>query len=119
MLRVSLYLARRSNSWTFPRQDTSRKAILLKVSIYYPTKQWLEFILIGHAGEILIRGPSVTSGYYKRPDLNSDRSIFTEDGWFRTGDVGQWNSDGTMSIIDRVKNLVKLSGGEVCFLFIY
>lgn len=64
-------------------------------------------------GEILIRGPSVSKGYYKRPDLNNDRTIFTEDGWFRTGDVGQWNEDGTMSIIDRVKNLVKLSGGEV------
>jgi len=77
-----------------------------------------------------MRGPSVTAGYYKRPDLNSDPSIFTEDGWFRTGDVGIWNSDGTLSIIDRfvssrlstqtslichlrIKNLVKLQGGEV------
>jgi long-chain acyl-CoA synthetase len=65
-------------------------------------------------GEILIRGPSVTKGYFKRPDLNEDPTVFTKDGWFRTGDVGQWNEDGTMSIIDRVKNLVKLSGGEVC-----
>ncbi|PVF91369.1 acetyl-CoA synthetase-like protein [Serendipita vermifera] len=63
-------------------------------------------------GEILVRGNSITSGYYKRDDLNNDRSIFTEDGWFRTGDVGQFNEDGTMSIIDRVKNLVKLAGGE-------
>jgi long-chain acyl-CoA synthetase len=65
-------------------------------------------------GEILIRGPSVTSGYFKRPDLTEDRSVFTEDGWFRTGDVGQFDQDGSLSIIDRVKNLVKLSGGEVC-----
>ncbi|KIM26596.1 hypothetical protein M408DRAFT_25303 [Serendipita vermifera MAFF 305830] len=63
-------------------------------------------------GEILIRGPSITKGYFKRPDLNEDPTVFTKDGWFRTGDVGQWNEDGTMSIIDRVKNLVKLSGGE-------
>jgi len=67
-------------------------------------------------GEILIRGPSITKGYFKRPDLNEDPSVFTADGWFRTGDVGQWNEDGTMSIIDRVKNLVKLSGGEVCLI---
>jgi len=77
-----------------------------------------------------MRGPSVTAGYYKRPDLNSDPLIFTEDGWFRTGDVGMWNPDGTLSIIDRsvrtsrlcpttanrrlrIKNLVKLQGGEV------
>jgi len=63
-------------------------------------------------GEICIRGPSVVKGYYKRDDLNSDETIFTKDGWFRTGDVGQWNSDGTLSIIDRVKNLIKLASGE-------
>ncbi|CAE6371469.1 unnamed protein product [Rhizoctonia solani] len=63
-------------------------------------------------GEILIRGPSVTKGYFKRDDLNNDKEIFAGDGWFRTGDVGQWNKDGTLSIIDRIKNLVKLQGGE-------
>ena len=68
-------------------------------------------------GEILLRGPSVTKGYYKRDDLNNDESIFTKDGWLRTGDVGQWNKDGTLSIIDRIKNLVKLQGGEVCSFF--
>ncbi|KAK7026440.1 long-chain fatty acid-CoA ligase [Paramarasmius palmivorus] len=63
-------------------------------------------------GEVCIRGPSVTKGYFKRPDLNNDETIFTKDGWMRTGDVGQWNPDGTLSLIDRVKNLVKLQGGE-------
>ncbi|KAF8584406.1 acetyl-CoA synthetase-like protein [Ramaria rubella] len=63
-------------------------------------------------GEVLIRGGSITKGYYKRDDLNNDRTIFTDDGWFRTGDIGQWNADGTLSIIDRIKNLVKLQGGE-------
>lgn len=63
-------------------------------------------------GEILLRGPAVIKGYYKRPDLNSDESVFTKDGWFRTGDVGQWNADGTLSIIDRIKNLIKLQSGE-------
>jgi long-chain acyl-CoA synthetase len=52
-------------------------------------------------GEVLIRGPSVTSGYYKRDDLNNDETIFTKDGWLRTGDVGQWNQDGTLTVIDR------------------
>ncbi|KAF7974622.1 hypothetical protein HWV62_11600 [Athelia sp. TMB] len=63
-------------------------------------------------GEVCIRGPSVTKGYYKRDDLNNDETIFTKDGWLRTGDVGQWNPDGTLSLIDRIKNLVKLAGGE-------
>ncbi len=52
-------------------------------------------------GEVLIRGASVIKGYYKRDDLNNDETIFTKDGWFRTGDVGQWNPDGTLRIIDR------------------
>ncbi|KAF8547531.1 acetyl-CoA synthetase-like protein [Imleria badia] len=63
-------------------------------------------------GEVCIRGPSMIKGYYKRPDLNEDETIFTKDGWFRTGDVGQWNPDGTLSLIDRIENLVKLQGGE-------
>lgn len=52
-------------------------------------------------GEICLRGPSVIKEYYKRPDLNEDPTIFTPDGWFRTGDVGQWNPNGTLSVIDR------------------
>lgn len=64
-------------------------------------------------GEVLIRGPSVIKGYYKRDDLNNDENIFTKDGWLRTGDVGQFNSDGTLTLVDRIKNLVKLQGGEV------
>ena len=52
-------------------------------------------------GEVLIRGPSVIKGYFKRDDLNSDPTIFAEDGWFRTGDVGQFNDDGSLTIIDR------------------
>ncbi|PPQ88125.1 hypothetical protein CVT25_004881 [Psilocybe cyanescens] len=63
-------------------------------------------------GEVCIRGPSVFKSYYKRPDLNADESIWTKDGWFRTGDVGVWNKDGTLSLIDRIKNLVKMPNGE-------
>ncbi|KAK0519237.1 long-chain fatty acid-CoA ligase [Tilletia horrida] len=61
-------------------------------------------------GEVLIRGPAVTKGYFKREDITKE--TITEDGWLQTGDVGQWNKDGTLSLIDRKKNLVKLSGGE-------
>jgi len=61
-------------------------------------------------GEIFIRGYSITKGYYNRPDTTQE--AITEDDWFMTGDIGQWNADGTLSIIDRKKNLIKLSGGE-------
>lgn len=62
-------------------------------------------------GEIWVRGSSVTAkGYFKQEALSKE--TLTEDGWLRTGDVGEWNSDGTLSVIDRIKNLVKLSNGE-------
>ncbi|KAM0789806.1 hypothetical protein ACM66B_006657 [Microbotryomycetes sp. NB124-2] len=61
-------------------------------------------------GEVWIRGGTITKGYYKRAD--ETKEAYTDDGWLKTGDIGQWNADGTLSIIDRKKNLVKLAGGE-------
>ncbi|KAJ3035192.1 long-chain fatty acid-CoA ligase [Rhizophlyctis rosea] len=61
-------------------------------------------------GEIWVRGPSVMRGYYQAKDKTEE--AMTEDGWFRTGDIGRWNTDGTLSIIDRAKNLVKQPSGE-------
>jgi fatty-acyl-CoA synthase len=59
-------------------------------------------------GEIQVRGPWVTSGYYNNP---AGAAQFTDDGWFRTGDVASIDPDGYVQITDRTKDLIK-SGGE-------
>lgn len=60
-------------------------------------------------GELLVRGPAITSGYYENPEANKD--AFDKDGWFRTGDVARIDSAGYMEIVDRTKDVIK-SGGE-------
>jgi len=61
-------------------------------------------------GEVWIRGSAVSKSYFKMPQLTQE--THTADGWFKTGDIGEWLPVGTLKIIDRIKNLVKLSQGE-------
>ena len=61
-------------------------------------------------GEILARGPSVFSGYHKDPAAT--REAFTDDGWFKTGDVGRFTEDGFLQIIDRKKDILVTAGGK-------
>lgn len=60
-------------------------------------------------GEIWIRGDSVATGYFENEE--ETKAAFS-DGWFMTGDIGEWAPNGHLKIIDRKKNLVKTQNGE-------
>ncbi len=66
-------------------------------------------VKIADDGEVLVRGPSVFKGYWNRPE---DTCAAFEDDWFKTGDIGNLDSEGFLSITDRKKDLIKTSGGK-------
>uniref|UniRef100_A0AC35TZJ8 Long-chain-fatty-acid--CoA ligase n=1 Tax=Rhabditophanes sp. KR3021 TaxID=114890 RepID=A0AC35TZJ8_9BILA len=70
----------------------------------------LNYYAKDNTGEILIKGPNVTKGYYKNPEKTAE--LFTKDGYLQTGDIGRMLPNGTLQVIDRKKNIFKLAQGE-------
>ncbi len=66
---------------------------------------------LGEAGEIWIRGPQVMQGYWKRPDETA--LVMTDDGWFKSGDMGVMDEKGYIRIVDRKKDMILVSGFNV------
>ena len=61
-------------------------------------------------GEVWAKGPNIMKGYYKEPELT--KLVFSEDGWFKTGDLGALDKDGYLSIRGRIKNMIVGQSGE-------
>lgn len=93
--------------WTIETNGTIVGSVEIKLVDYpeagYFTKNDPE------QGEIWIKGDSVTAGYY---DNDKETAEAFKDGWFMTGDIGEWTKEGHLRIIDRKKNLVKTQNGE-------
>jgi len=67
-------------------------------------------VKIGPDDEILVKGPTVMRGYYRKPEATAE--AFTADGWFRTGDAGRIDATGAIILTDRLKDLFKTSNGK-------
>jgi long-chain acyl-CoA synthetase len=64
----------------------------------------------GERGEVVVRGPNVMKGYYERPDATAEAM---RGGWFRTGDIGAFDAEGYLSIVDRKKDMILRGGFNV------
>jgi len=69
-----------------------------------------EPVATGDRGEVVIRGPNIMKGYFRRPDATADA---LRDGWFHTGDIGVLDADGYLAIVDRKKDMILRGGFNV------
>ena len=95
-----------SEDFAYSHTSTKERNLPGYVGVAYPGVQ----VRISPEGEVLIKSPGRLVGYFKRPDL--DAESFTDDGFFRTGDMGELRPDGLLKITGRIKELFKTGKGK-------
>lgn len=98
------------NRWDGPNPVGSIGLALPDVDLSLRDEDGKE-VPIGEPGELCVRGPQVTSGYWQRPEEST--SAFFADGWFRTGDIAKRGEDGYLFLLDRRKDMILVSGFNV------
>jgi long-chain acyl-CoA synthetase len=93
---------------TTPITNANRPKLIKPGTVGSPLKDTI--VKIGDFGEILVKGPQVMKGYYKNEEAT--REVFTDDGFFRTGDIGEIDEDGYLKITGRMKDIIVTSGGK-------
>lgn len=83
----------------------------VEVKIAHVDDQNLKGLSANETGEILFRGPNTMKGYFK--NINATNETITEDGWLRTGDIGYYDENGFIYVIERLKELIKVNALQV------
>jgi long-chain acyl-CoA synthetase len=96
-----IFGARKKGTIGLPLADTEARIVDLETGRDLP---------VGQAGELIIRGPQVMAGYWRRPE---ETAAVLKDGWLYTGDVATMDADGYFAIVDRKKDMIKTKGENV------
>jgi acyl-CoA synthetase (AMP-forming)/AMP-acid ligase II len=92
-----------------PERLTSAGQPAREVEVRVVNPDTLEDVAVGQPGELWFRTPQLMQGYHNKPDAT--REVVTDDGWFRTGDIGRVDDGGFVFVEDRLKDMI-ISGGE-------
>ncbi len=92
-----------------PERLVSAGQLIPEAEIRVVDPESLEDVAVGEHGELWFRTPQLMKGYLNKPEATAE--VITEDGWFRTGDMGKLDADGFVYVEDRLKDLI-ISGGE-------